>query len=384
MRLSIIYSYNKVGMEADEWDREIRAASDANFTFTPFNHGRFIDPTRLATAWQLDARYRADDPALSGLYVAFERVVGDASADAVIVANCPPYHPDFLRRIPIYKVLCSGDDPDATYRSNIPYLHAYHHVMFYDPVHSRDMDMVEKMRYCGMSNADWLPLGVMDYEFRPEASVDELLQQERDVEIVYVGSFFRQKLHLLKEVRRAFGRRFRLHGLFRLKHNLFFNVAQGPTAWVRPVSFEQRRNLFQRSRIGFNIHWNEYGLGNQRLYQLPANGVFQLSDCADHLHHVYEPGREVEPYRSAGELIEKIRYYLEHNAERERQVRAAHERVVREYRFREVTRRAATLIVEGMQRIGYDAAAPDASLPGAAAWREHGRSAHDRVSRILT
>lgn len=367
--MNIVYSYNKTGLEAQEWDREVRGASDAATTFVPFNHGDYVDPYRMLEAWHLDRLYRAEDPALMRLYAKFQEVIRDARADAVIVANCPPYHPDFLRRIGAYKVLCSGDDPDSTYRMNVPYLHAYHHVLFYDPAHSRDMDMAEKMRYCGMSNADWLPLGVMDFEFHPERAAADLLQQQRDIDVIYVGSFFRQKLQLLKAVRRSFGRRFKLYGLFRLKHNLYFNVAHGPTAWVRPVSHEQRRALFQRSRIGFNIHWNEYGLGNQRLYQLPANGVFQLSDCADHLHHVYRPGVEVEPYRSARELVEKIGRFLEDAAPRVDQVKAAHERVMREYRFRDVTRRAAMLIREGMIRIGYDASDPDASLPGAAAWR---------------
>ena len=45
----------------------------------------------------------------------------------------------------------------------------------------------------------------------------------------------------------------------------------------------ERVELYQRSRIGFNVHWNEYGLGNQRLYHLPANGVMQICDCADSL-----------------------------------------------------------------------------------------------------
>ncbi len=352
--MKIIYSYNKIGYEGDCWAREILAASDSEFFFIPFNHGQYLDPLLYSDAVKLDRLYQGRHPGLLRMYAAFENLIRENGADAVIVSNCPPYHPDYLKKLPIYKVLFSADDPGSTYSINIPYLHAFEHVFFVDPAYSADMDMPEKMRYCGMVNADWVPIAVFDFECDPVRSEEEIFTNSRDIDIVYVGKFWRQKLDVLCAVRRAFGQSFRMYGLMKLKHNIYLNVRHGYAGWVRPVSFEERVALYQRAKIGINLHWNDYGLGNQRLYHLPANGVMQISDCASHLNHVFEIGKEVVAYRGADELIDRIRYYLGHEDDREEIARRGYQRTMDCYRFATVTRRAGRLIAEGMIRIGWN------------------------------
>ena len=145
--MKIVYSFNKTGYEARCWEREIANASSEEFTFVPFNHVHYLDPNRYLDSVRLDQLYQAQHPGLMRMYRDFETVVRDERADAIIVTNCPPYHPDYLRRLPAYKVLYSGDDPGATYMRNIPYLHAYDHVFVMAPGYSRDMGLLEKMRY---------------------------------------------------------------------------------------------------------------------------------------------------------------------------------------------------------------------------------------------
>ena len=55
--MRILYSFNKRGAEAEFWQREIAASSDANFTFVPFNHGSFVDSARYLRAQALDDLY---------------------------------------------------------------------------------------------------------------------------------------------------------------------------------------------------------------------------------------------------------------------------------------------------------------------------------------
>lgn len=351
--MRILYSFNKRGYEAECWKREIRAASDTRFDFLPFNHDPYLDPHLYSDAVKLDRLYQARDPRLMRMYSDLELLVRDSGADAIIVTNSPPYHPDYLRRLPVYRVLYSGDDPGATYMRNIPYLHAYHHVLFMSPSYSPDMDLEEKMRYCGMVNADWLPIAVFDFEFDATKNENTILSHERDIDVIYVGSFFRQKLDLLAQVKRAFGRRVRIHGFFKLKHNLYFMVRHGHPGWVRPISIPERVRLYQRAKIGFNIHWSEYGLGNQRLFHLPANGVMQICDCPAYLGRVFEVGREVVVYNTPDELIDKLRYYLEHDAERIAFAKRSFARTMAEYRFASITRRAGELIEKGMEKLGW-------------------------------
>jgi hypothetical protein len=235
-------------------------------------------------------------------------------------------------------------------------------VFFVDPAYSRDMEMADKMRYAGMRNADWLPISVFDFECDPGRDERTIFSQRRDIDIVYVGSFWRQKVDALVRVGKAFGRRCRIHGYFRLKHNLYLNVVHGFGRWVRPLSFQQRVAIYQRARVGFNIHWNEYGLGNQRLYHLPANGVMQISDCEPYLNRIFEVDREIVGYRSVDELIDKLRYYLDHEDERRQVARAGYRRTMAEYRFATVCRRAGDLIQVGMSRIGWPKSAARKSL----------------------
>jgi hypothetical protein len=351
--MRIVYSFNKTGVEAACWEREITASSDVDHTFLPFNHGIYLEAERYLNAWSLNRLYQAGDPNLLRLYAEFTRLIETEGIDAILVNHVPPYHPEFLRGLRVYKALYSGDDPDSTYLRNIPYLHAYQHVFFADPAYSPDLTMREKMQYCGMVNADWLPIGVMDFEMDPSRPASDLGEQPRDIPVIYIGSFFRQKLELLARVKKALGGRVRLYGRFRAKHNAYFVGRYRVPMWWRSVSLTERVGLYQRAMIGFNVHWNEHGLGNQRLYHLPANGVMQISDCAADVGQVYEPGVEVVGYRGADELIDKLRYYLEHDDERRRIAMAGYRRVMRDYRFVPLTRGAARLMDEGMKRVGW-------------------------------
>lgn len=351
--MKIVYSFNKNGYEAAQWTKEISAASDFQFEFIPFNHDPYLDIRNYLDSFLLDRLYQSRDPRLFKMYSDLELLIEERRADALIVTNCPPYHPDFLKRIKIYKVLHSSDDPDATYKRNIPYLHAYDHVLYASPAYSPDMDMEEKMRHCGMTNADWLPISVFDFECAPTQNEESVLSGARDIDIVYTGAFWKQKIELLAKVKKAFGKRFRQHGYFDVRHNAYMKLRYGYQGWVSPVSFQERVKLYQRSKIGFNIHWNEHGLGNQRLYHLPANGVMQICDCASHLDRVFKMGEEVIGYKGAGDLIEKLNYYLEHEEERKKIALRGFRRAMNEYRIAVVMKCAGKLIRKGMDRISW-------------------------------
>lgn len=351
--MKIVLSYNKGTFESQCWDSEIRSASRLGVTLIPFNHARYLGPHAYEDSVALDRTYQRGDTRLLAMYDALRQTLAETGAQVLFVTNAPPYHPDFLRTVPAYRVLHSTDDPGATYMRTIPYLHGYHHVMHCAIPYSRDMNLTEKFRYCGMVNADWLPLGVMDYEFDSSTGEESLFAEPRDIDLIYVGSWWRQKNELLFRLKRIFGRRFHIHGHFALRHNLYINARYAAGCWVRPVSWSDRVKLYRRAKIGINIHWNEYGLGNQRLYHLAANGAMQISDCLSHLNDVFRVGSEIDGYDKFDELVDKIRYYLAHDAERQEMARRAYRRTMSEYRFAGVMQRAAELIQVGMHRVDW-------------------------------
>jgi|ERR1700693_59756 len=353
--MKVIYSFYKIGEEGEGWAKDITSASDNEHTFIPFNQVGYLDANRYLNAVQLDRLYQRKDPNLMRMYTDFELLIRKYGADAIVVCDAPPYHPDFLRKIPIYKVLYSHDDPESSYMRNIPYLHAYQHVFYVTPAYTEDMNMAEKMKYCQMINSDLIPSGTFDFDFDPQEDEKSLFERERDIDVLFIGGLYRQKRDLLFKFKKAFGKRFVWYGRGKLSHNLFFCMKYRYPFLVRPVSFKRRVLLHQRAKIGINVH-NGYtipNIGNQRLFYVPANGAMLISDGEEFLSQFYKLGEEAVGYKSSEDLIEKVKFYLQHDKEREHIARRGYRRVMRDYRIKDILSRSANLIINGMARIGW-------------------------------
>jgi spore maturation protein CgeB len=352
--VKILYSYNKTGFEADYWEREIAAASSARFTFIPFNHGAYLDPRQYERAQLLDNLYYERRPALMRLYEAFERALALHSVDAAIVDNCFPYHPDYLAKHTVYRVLRTSDGPMTAYDRDFAYVHAYHHVLYHSPAYSADLAMADKLRYVGARNIDFWPMALFDAAYDGRQTEATILQKERDIDVVFVGALHVNKMPLLARVKRAFGRRCALFGLSNLKRNVYFNVKHGFPGWVRPLPFPGYVPLYQRAKIGFNVHnRGDYTVGSYRMFDLPGNGVMQISDGGRYLDAFFESGNEIIGYTGADDLIDKIRYYLQHDDERRRIALNGFRRVLADHRFPLRMRQAGELVEQGMSRLGW-------------------------------
>ena len=350
--MNIIYSFNKRGFEADYWRKEISAASHDDATFIPFNHDPYLQPHRYVRAQLLDNLYYARDPDLLRMYADLSRLIEETRATALIVDNYFPYHPDFLKQLGIYKVLRTTDGPMTAYDRDFAYLHAYDHVLYHSPAYSRDMGMAEKLRYCGAKRADFLPLGSFDALCDPTKTPESILAAPRDIDVVFVGALHLNKMPLLGAIKKAFGRRMRFHGLAGVKHNLYFNVMYGFPGWIRPLPFSRYVPLYQRAKIGINVHnRGDYTVGGYRLFDLPANGVMQISDGGEYLGQFFSVGEEVVGYAGAQDLIEKVRYFLANDAERKRIALGGFRRVRSDYGIVTLLRKAAGCILEGLERV---------------------------------
>lgn len=349
--LKLIYSYNKTGFEAEYWAREIAAASNESVQFIPFNHGTYVEPELYLRAQLLDNLYFSRSARLMDLYAAFESLRKSSGADAVLVDNCQPYHPDFLLHVDTYKVLRTSDGPITAYDRDFAYVHAFDHVLYHSPAYSRDLTMAKKLEYLGAKSADFWPHALFDALHDPEQTEGSLWAGERDIDVIFIGALFQNKMPLLAKVKKAFGSKFRLYGLTNWKRNAYFNVKFGFPGWVRPVRFDEYVALYQRAKIGINVHnRGDYTIGSYRLFDLPGNGVMQISDGGEYLESFFQVGEEIERYGDADELIDKIRYFLQHEEERIRVARNGYRRVMRNHRIHTRLHEAAGLISAGMQR----------------------------------
>ena len=352
--MNIVYSFNKTGFEADYWQKEIAGGSTNILRYIPFNHGVYIDPQLYIRAQLLDDLYFGKHPALMRLYAGFEATLKETRAEAVIVDNCQPYHPDYLRKIPVYKVLRTSDGPLSAYDRDFAYVHAFDQVLYHSPAYSPEMGMAEKLQYLGAKNCDFWPQALFDAMCDATKTEESLLAADRDIDIIFIGALFPGKMPLLAKVKKAFGSRCRIYGLTNLKKNLYFNLKYGFPGWVRPARFEEYVPLYQRSKIGINIHnRGDYTVGSYRLFDLPGNGVMQISDGGEFLESFFRVGEEIIGYRDADDLIDKLRHYLDRDEERKRIALNGHRRVMRDHRIRHRLHQAVELIQRGMERKGW-------------------------------
>lgn len=95
-------------------------------------------------------------------------------------------------------------------------------------------------------------------------------------------------------------------------------------------------NIRHNSRICLNKHITSVsdGFGNNcTLYEATGVGTLLITDYKDNLPELFEPWREVVPYKSPEECAELVKHYLEHEEERLAIARAGQERTLREHTF---------------------------------------------------
>jgi spore maturation protein CgeB len=108
--------------------------------------------------------------------------------------------------------------------------------------------------------------------------------------------------------------------------------------------------MYSRARIslGFSTvgqtHLDAERIVQVRLrdFEAPMSGAFYMVEEMPELRQFYEVGREIVTYDGPEDLVEKCRYYLAHDEERERIRLAGHARALRDHtwqrRFRDVFR----------------------------------------------
>jgi spore maturation protein CgeB len=347
--MRVVYSFNKTGREAEIWERELAAASTDSLEIIPFNHDPYLDVRTYIRAQLLDNLYYERSSGLTKLYADIEQVLSRSGAEVLLVDNCPPYHPEFLRTLSQYKVLRASDGPLATYDRDFAYVHAYDHVLYHTAAYSRDMTMSEKLTYCRAKRHDFWPLALFDSAFDPDLTEQDLFSSRRNIDVAFVGSFARGKMPELARIKKYFGRRCVMHGMTSPLRNVYFNFKYGFPGWMTPIPIDDFAKLYRQSKIGFNIHnRGKYTVGNFRLFELPANGAMQVSDGGEYLEQFFARDREIVCADDTDALIGKIDHFLTHDTERKEIAIAGFRAVVARHRFKSRIKELEQLLYKGV------------------------------------
>lgn len=94
-------------------------------------------------------------------------------------------------------------------------------------------------------------------------------------------------------------------------------------------------NVFQGSKVVFNSHGGKINIhaGNMRLFEVTGVATCILTDWKPNLKELFEIDYEVLTYKTDEECLEKARWILDHDKEREEIARAGQRRVLKEHTF---------------------------------------------------
>jgi O-antigen biosynthesis protein len=161
--------------------------------------------------------------------------------------------------------------------------------------------------------AEWLP-----HAFEPQAYHDlENLDNEgrpqpffyanKDFDVCFVG-------HVNSQNRVEF-----LDRMFKEFPNFFFGQRK----------FQDAAMKFCKSKIVLNNAMK--GDLNMRVFEALGSGSFLLTEYVPHIEDVFQDGVHLSWYKSLDEAVEKAKYYLAHDAERERIAQAGFEEVMKKH-----------------------------------------------------
>lgn len=182
-------------------------------------------------------------------------------------------------------------------------LPAYDHIFSFSKVTTRFFEDT-----LGLS-ASHLPFGALPVQ---------PLALQKNAEALFVGSADLRRVFLLEGIRD----RVAIRGNRWKRNYPLMSSALQARVDDRTVWGQELQTLLQSAKIVINITRSDfYGAEtgvNLRIFEALSAGCFLLTDYCEEIMELFTPGEEIEVFRSAAELREKVAYYLEHEEARER------------------------------------------------------------------
>lgn len=86
---------------------------------------------------------------------------------------------------------------------------------------------------------------------------------------------------------------------------------------------------------------------NQRFFDIPACGGFLISDRNEEIEQWFVPGEDIVVYNDIPDLIDKVRYYIDHPEERERIAVSARDKVLRYHTMKHRMEKVVQILENG-------------------------------------
>lgn len=178
---------------------------------------------------------------------------------------------------------------------------------------------VSYLKEYGIHNIMYCPIGYSEAYEHVKASC-------RDIDIVFVGSPFKNRLRLLEAVAKESCRRnwrFEIYGpfwesryfwkklIFRYKYPSIYKFVHNGSLLPEKVA-----EIYSRSKICLNIHDEKHKSPNPRFFEIIKSGAMQLCDARGNYVGNLFPKKALDVFSDEKSLISMIQYYLENESKR--------------------------------------------------------------------
>jgi spore maturation protein CgeB len=192
----------------------------------------------------------------------------------------------------------------------------------------------------GSKRMDCMPIVACDPDFHHPYNLSDEQRKAFTCDVAFVGTLIPDNLYSQ-----------RIQALEALRNfNLGVWSVHDIPATLRPFARgealgEDMLEVLSAAKITINTHGDfmRYG-GNMRLFEAAAVGVFQIADNLPGVSQWFTEGETIVTYKDFDDLRAKVRYYLDHDAERERIIKQAQEHVYAHHTYDQRVQRLEELV----------------------------------------
>ena len=250
--------------------------------------------------------------------------IGKSSFDVVWIEKGNMIWPRTLRHIkrhaPAARLIsCSEDDMYATHGHSLWYRAG---LCYYDVVFSTKTYNLAELKLFGAKETK-LFLDSYDEKIHKPMNVTEVERERFSCDIGAIGAFEKERaeslLHLAEHGIQVnvwgngWGGMVDLHPNLAVKNEFLFGEDYSKAICATKINLNFLRKI-NRDEV------------TSRSVEIPACGGFMLGERTPRHLEFFEEGKEAEYFGSNREMLEKVRYYLENNEDREKIARAGRER----------------------------------------------------------
>lgn len=250
----------------------------------------------------------------------FIRLVQDFKPKLIIVVKGSHILPETIKKINELGITIVNWHVDDPFNQKYLTAHSAQNLMLYDIHFSSRPHLFTEYIQKGARRVEYL-------EFCYDETIFYLLDSGDDIkyEISFVGNWSQEREELIKELAQFFkiyvwgGSWWRAHSLKNNKNIYLHN---------NRANLEEYSRIISHSKVCLNFLTQENrDQTNLRNFELQACMGFQLCNRTDQIRTIFDEDKEICLFSAKQELIEKCRYYINHDDERLMVARKGYERI---------------------------------------------------------